>query len=87
MKRFLSRAFPRMGPTASTSKDSGFVFALKICLSSITPFALCIKVGNAIPACFFEAMRGLYDRIMEMPHQALMAIGWLSKLLAKISRY
>lgn len=49
MKRFLSRAFPRMGPTASTSKDSGFVFALKICLSSITPFALCIKVGNAFP--------------------------------------
>ena len=49
MKRFLSRAFPRMEPTASTSKDSGFVFALKICLSLVIPFALCIKVGNAFP--------------------------------------
>lgn len=29
MKRFLSRAFPRMGPTASISKDFGFIFALK----------------------------------------------------------
>lgn len=84
MKRFLSRAFPRMGPTASTSKDSGFVFALKnmpfvyypVCLlhkswkrfSNICYF--CAESEAHFHACF-EAMKGLYEKIRETPHRSL----------------